>query len=66
MNPLTTDFDSATGESITRPMTDAEFANYTALKTAQAVAKTAAEKAVTDRAALLTRLGITDAEAKLL
>lgn len=32
-NPLTTDFDSATGKSTTRPMTDAEYAQYLAMRT---------------------------------
>ena len=47
-------------------MTTAELSAYDALKLAQATAKTVTDKAITDRAALLTRLGITDAEAKLL
>jgi hypothetical protein len=55
-----------TDEVIDREMNDAEFAQYEADQVAQAAANaTTAEKAA-DRAALLTQLGITEEQAKLL
>jgi hypothetical protein len=58
--------DLATNEVIDREMNDAEFAQYEADQAAQAAqAATEAAKAA-EKAALLTRLGITADEAKLL
>jgi hypothetical protein len=55
-----------TDEVIDREMTDAEFADYEADQTAQVAAKAEAEAKATARAALLTQLGITEEQAKLL
>jgi len=58
--------DAVTGNVIEREQTDAELEQETNdAAEAQALAVTAAEK-VTAREALLTKLGITDAEAQLL
>jgi hypothetical protein len=58
--------DLSTNEIINREMNDAEFAQYEADQAAQ-VEQAAAEAAkVAEKAALLTRLGITADEAKLL
>jgi hypothetical protein len=55
-----------TGEIITRPFNDEEFAQIEIDKAnAEAQAAAAAQKAA-DRAALLTQLGITEEQAKLL
>jgi hypothetical protein len=64
--PMIRIHDLETNEVIDREMTDAEFASYEA-EQAEAVAKaeTEATKAA-EKAALLTRLGITADEAKLL
>ena len=58
--------DLATNEVIDREMTDAEFAAYEAEQAAQATAQAEAEAKATAKAALLTKLGITADEAKLL
>ncbi|NBR24301.1 MAG: hypothetical protein EBU08_11135 [Micrococcales bacterium] len=58
--------DLATNEVIDREMTDAEFAAYEAEQAAQATAQAEAEAKATAKAALLTKLGITAEEAKLL
>jgi hypothetical protein len=55
-----------TDEVIDREMNDAEFAQYEADQAAQAAAKAAAAQKASDRAALLTQLGITEEQAKLL
>jgi hypothetical protein len=55
-----------TDEVIDREMNDAEFSQYEADKAAQALAATAAAQKAADRAALLTQLGITEEQAKLL
>lgn len=55
-----------TNEVIDREMNDAEFAAYEAEKAAQAIAQTEAEAKATAKAALLTQLGITEEQAKLL
>ena len=55
-----------TNEIIDREMTDAEFAAYEAEQAAQATAQAEAEAKATAKAALLTKLGITAEEAKLL
>lgn len=59
-------YDCATGETIEREMNDAEFAQYQADQIAflAEAAKTEAKSAA--KAALLERLGITEAEARLL
>lgn len=62
--------DAATGETVTREMTDDEYAQYEADQAAYAAAKAAeeAEAAAKQAArdALLARLGITEDEARLL
>jgi hypothetical protein len=55
-----------TNEVIDREMNDAEFAQYEADIAAQAAAKVAAAQKAADKAALLTQLGITEEQAKLL
>ena len=64
--PQTTIINAITGETITRDLNAAELAQYETDKTkalAQAEAQTAKAAA---RAALLTKLGITEQEAQLL
>jgi hypothetical protein len=58
--------DLSTGEVIDREMNDAEFTAYEADQAAQATAKAEAEAKAATRQALLTRLGITEDEAKIL
>jgi hypothetical protein len=58
--------DLATNEVIDREMNDAEFAQYQADQAAATVAKAEAEAKATAKAALLTQLGITEEQAKLL
>ncbi len=53
-------------EVIDREMNDAEFAQYEADQAAQVAANAAAVQKAADRAALLTQLGITEDQAKLL
>jgi hypothetical protein len=55
-----------TDEVIDREMNDAEFAQYEADQAAQVAANAAAAQKAADRAALLTQLGITEEQAKLL
>lgn len=55
-----------TNEVIDREMNDEEFAAYQADKAAQIVAAEAKAKTETAKNALLTRLGITEDEVKLL
>jgi hypothetical protein len=55
-----------TNEVIDREMTDAEFADYEADQAAEAAKQAEAEAKATARAALLTQLGITEEQAKLL
>jgi hypothetical protein len=55
-----------TDEVIDREMNDAEFANYQADQAAQAIAKAEAEAKEAQRQALLSRLGITEEEARIL
>ena len=57
---------SETNEVIDREMTDAEFTAYEADQVAQATAQAEAEAKAATRQALLTRLGITEDEAKIL
>jgi hypothetical protein len=56
----------ASDEVIDREMTDNEFAKYKADQELQATKEAEAEAKATEKAALLDRLGITEAEAKLL
>ena len=65
-NPLILEFDSETGESVTREMDSAEFERYEAGQAKQAGQVAEADAAATQRADLLARLGITADEAKLL
>jgi len=62
--------DAATGETIERPMTDEEQATRNAflaeLKNEAKAEAEAEAKSLTDKAALLAKLGITADEAKLL
>ena len=55
-----------TGEAVERDMTAAEIKQWEADQAAAETAAEAAAKAKTDKTALLAKLGITDAEAKLL
>lgn len=55
-----------TNEVIDREMNDAEFAAFEADQAAQATAKAEVEAKATAKAALLTQLGITEEQAKLL
>ena len=55
-----------TDEVIDREMNDAELAQWEADQAAQAAANAAAAQKAADRAALLTQLGITEEQAKLL
>ena len=55
-----------TDEIIDREMTDAEFAAYEADQAAQAAKQAAEASKATQRQALLTRLGITEEEARIL
>jgi hypothetical protein len=55
-----------TDEVIDREMTNDEFVQYQADQAAQAITKAEAEARATQKAALLDRLGITEAEARLL
>jgi hypothetical protein len=58
--------DIQTDEIIDREMNDAEFAQYEAEKSAQALAAEAKAKAKADKAALLARLGLTEDELKII
>jgi hypothetical protein len=58
--------DLATNEVIDREMNDQEFAAYEAEQAAQAAELAEAEAKATQKAALLTQLGITEEQAKLL
>ena len=53
-----------TNEVIDREMNDAEFAEYEAMRAADAVAVAAKAKAEAEKAALLARLGLTEDELK--
>lgn len=65
-NPLTTIFDQATGQEITREMTSAEFTQWQLDQEAMAEAKAAQDAKIIAKALLLERLGITTDEAALL
>jgi len=65
-NPTIRIHNTQTNEVIDREMTNTEFATYEADQAAQATAKAEAEAKATAKAALLTQLGITEEQAKLL
>ena len=64
--PMVRIHDIETDEVIDREMNDAEFAQWESDQSAQALADAAAAQKAADRAALLTQLGITEEQAKLL
>jgi hypothetical protein len=66
IKPMVRIHNTETNEIIDREMTDDEFAQYEADKVAYAAEKAEAEARATARAALLTQLGITEEQAKLL
>jgi hypothetical protein len=65
MNEITV-YDCATGETITREMTDAELSNLENVQTGASQEKAEAEAKAAQKAALLERLGITEDEERLL
>lgn len=62
--PMVRIHDTATDEVIDREMNDAEFAKWQAEQAEQLAFETAKVKAEADKAALLTRLGLTEDELK--
>ena len=64
--PIVRIHDLSTDEVIDREMNDAEFAQYEADQAAQAAQAEAEAAKAAEKVALLTRLGITADEAKLL
>jgi hypothetical protein len=64
--PIIRIHNTATNEVIDREMNDAEFAQYEADQAAEATRQAEAETKATAKAALLTQLGITEEQAKLL
>ena len=64
--PIIRIHDISTNEIIDRQMNDEEFAVYTKEQEANALAQAEEAKQATAKAALLEKLGITEAEAKLL
>ena len=64
--PMIRIHNAETDEIIDREMTDAEFAAYEADQAAQAAKQAAEASKATQRQALLTRLGITEEEARIL
>lgn len=58
--------DAITGEEIIIDLTDAEIAEIAALEANELAIQNAKKEAATAKAALLSRLGITEDEAKLL
>jgi hypothetical protein len=64
--PIIRIHNTATDEVIDREMNDQEFAAYEAEQAAQAVKQAEAEAKAAQRQALLTRLGITEEEARIL
>jgi len=64
--PMIRIHDLATDEVIDREMNDAEFATYEANQAAQAAEQAELAAKAATRAALLTRLGITEEEARIL
>ena len=65
-NPMIRIHDLATNEVIDREMNEEEFAQWEADKADQAAREAAEAQKAADRAALLSKLGITEDEAKLL
>jgi len=66
IRPMVRIHDLSTDEIIDREMNDEEFVQYETDQAAQAAEETAAAQKAADRAALLTQLGITEEQAKLL
>ena len=64
--PIITVHNVETNEVIDREMTDSEFAKYEADQEANRLRQAEAEANAAEKAALLDRLGISEAEAKLL
>jgi hypothetical protein len=64
--PMVRIHNQATNEVIDREMTDAEFTEFEARQAEAAAKQAEAEAKATARAALLTQLGITEEQAKLL
>ena len=64
--PMVRIHDLSTDEMIDREMTDAEFADHETMLTEELAKKNAIEAKSAEKAALLTKLGITNDEAKLL
>ena len=64
--PMIRIHNTETDEIIDREMNDAEFAQYEAEQAAQATAQAEAATKAAQRQALLTRLGITEEEARIL
>ncbi len=64
--PMVRIHNTETNEVIDREMNDTEFAAYEAEQAARATAQAEAEAKAATRQALLTRLGITEDEAKIL
>jgi len=64
--PIIRIHDLSTNEVIDREMNDAEFAEWELNQVARATAQAEAEAKAATRQALLTRLGITEDEAKIL
>jgi hypothetical protein len=64
--PMVRIHDLSTDEVIDREMNDAEFAQYEADQAASATQAAAEAAKAAEKAALLTRLGITESEAQLL
>ena len=64
--PMVRIHNTETDEIIDREMTNAEFAQYEAEQAEQAAKQAEAEAKATAKAALLTQLGITAEQAKLL
>ena len=64
--PMIRIHDISTNKIIDRQMNDEEFAVYTNQQEVKALAQAEEAKQATAKAALLEKLGITDAEAKLL
>jgi len=62
--PMTRIHNTETNEVIDREMNDAEFTQWEANRVANAQADAAKAKAEADKAALLTRLGLTEDELK--
>ncbi len=64
--PMVRIHDLETNEIIDREMNDAEFAQYEVEQVAEATRQAEAEAKAAQRQALLTRLGITEEEARIL